>query len=83
MDIKTFDKAYAILEAIDQLNEEKERFSHIMNKDEFDLIMQDKNSTQYLFIEDYLPENYLDFVVDYGRKMDEKIKAYNEEFKNL
>lgn len=83
MDIKTFDKAFAILQAIDRLNAEKERLSHIMNKDEFALIMQDKNGTQYLFIEDYLPENYLDFVVDYGRKIDEKIKAYNEEFKNL
>ena len=83
MDIKTFDKALAILKAIDQLNEEKERLSHIMNKDEFALIMQDKNGVQYLFIENYLPENYLDFVADYGRKIDEKIKAYNEEFKNL
>ena len=83
MDIKTFDKAFAILKAIDQLNEEKERLSHIMNNDEFDLIMEDKNGAQYLFIEDYLPENYLDFVADYGRKIDEKIKAYNEEFKNL
>ena len=83
MDIKTFDKAFAILKAIDQLNEEKERLSHLMNKDEFALIMQDKNSTQYLFIEDYLPENYLDFIMNYGRKIDEKIKAYNNEFANL
>ena len=83
MDIKTFDKAFAILKAIDQLNAEKERLSHIMNKNEFDLIMEDKNGAQYWFIEDYLPENYLDFVADYGRKIDEKIKAYNEEFKNI
>ena len=83
MDIKTFDKAFAILKAIDKLNEEKERLSHIMNKDEFDLIMEDKNDAQYLFINDYLPDNYLDFVAEYGRRIDTKINAYNEEFKNL
>ena len=83
MDIKTFDKSFAILQAIDRLNAEKERLSHIMNKDEFALIMQDKNGTQYLFIEDYLPENYLDFIMNYGRKIDEKIKTYNNEFASL
>ena len=63
MDIKTFDKAYAILKAIDQLNAEKERFSHIMNKDVFDFFIEDRcTGDSYRFSQDLLPEDFYKFI---------------------
>ena len=76
-------RGYLIVREIDSLTDHKAELSNILKRAEFDFYIGNGYNSRFEFIEDFLPNDFNKFIIDYIIRIDKKIAELEQEFKNL
>ncbi len=76
-------RAYLIERGIESLTSHKEELSNILKRGEFEFYIGNGYNSRFELIEEYLPKDFNNFIMDYIIRIDKKIAELEQEFKNL